>query len=85
MKTTLEIPNDLFREAKAKAAMEGIKLKDLVARGLEREVRGGPAARGKTRKRVKLPLIRCAPGTPKMDLTAERIHQLEMKAELERQ
>ena len=44
MKTTLEIPGDLFREAKAKAALEGIKLKDLVRRGLEREVRGGASS-----------------------------------------
>ena len=34
MKTTLEIPDDLFREAKAKAALEGRKLKDLVADAL---------------------------------------------------
>jgi len=34
MKTTLEIPDDLFREAKAKAALEGRKLKDLVALAL---------------------------------------------------
>ena len=32
--TTLEIPDDLYRRAKVKAAMEGRKLKDLVADGL---------------------------------------------------
>ncbi len=83
MKTTLEIPDDLFREAKAKAALEGIKLKDLVARGLAREVRGEPVAANK-RVRVKFPLIRSAPGTPKLDITPKRIHELEMEAELER-
>ena len=30
MKTTLEIPDTMFREAKAKAALDGIKLKELV-------------------------------------------------------
>lgn len=45
MKTTLEVPDDLFREAKAKAALEGIRLKDMVARALEREVRGEGSAR----------------------------------------
>ncbi len=34
MKTTLEIPNGLYRKAKIKAAMDGRKLKDLVAEGL---------------------------------------------------
>jgi hypothetical protein len=34
MKTTLEIPNELFRAAKSKAALDGRKLKDLVAEGL---------------------------------------------------
>ncbi|MFN8491835.1 MAG: hypothetical protein U0350_29815 [Caldilineaceae bacterium] len=35
MKTTIEIPNELFRQAKAKAALAGIPLKDLVVYGLQ--------------------------------------------------
>jgi len=34
MKTTLDIPNDLYREVKAVAALERIRIKDLVAEGL---------------------------------------------------
>jgi hypothetical protein len=34
MKTTLEIPDDLFRKAKATAALRGVSLKDLVTRAL---------------------------------------------------
>lgn len=34
MKTTLDIPNELYRQAKATAAMEGIRMKDLVGEGL---------------------------------------------------
>jgi hypothetical protein len=34
MKTTLEIPDELYREAKARAAMENRKIKDLVAEGI---------------------------------------------------
>lgn len=30
-----EIPDELFRQAKARAALEGIKLKDLMVRGLQ--------------------------------------------------
>lgn len=57
MKTTLEISDDLFRAAKAKAALEGIKLKELVDRGLKREVYG-EAAVGLERQRVKFPLLK---------------------------
>jgi hypothetical protein len=34
MKTTVEIRDDLFRRAKAEAALRGIKFKDLVEEGL---------------------------------------------------
>ena len=34
MKTTIELPDELFRRAKATAALRGRKLKDLVEEGL---------------------------------------------------
>ena len=34
MRTTVDIPDELFRIAKTKAAFEGRKLKDLIAEGL---------------------------------------------------
>ena len=34
MKTTIEVPDDLYRRAKSAAALRGRKLKDLVADGL---------------------------------------------------
>jgi hypothetical protein len=34
MKTTVEVPDDLYRRAKSMAALRGQKLKDLVAEGL---------------------------------------------------
>jgi hypothetical protein len=34
MKTTVEVPDELYRKAKAAAAMSGRKLKDLVEEGL---------------------------------------------------
>ncbi len=40
MKTTLDIPSELYRQAKVKAAMEGRKIKDLVAEGLALVVQG---------------------------------------------
>ena len=35
MKTTVEIPDELFRQAKAKAALEGIRFRELVVQGLQ--------------------------------------------------
>lgn len=34
MKTTVEVPDELYRQAKAEAALRGLKLKDLVEQGL---------------------------------------------------
>ena len=34
MKTTIELPDDLYRRAKSEAALRGQKLKDLVEEGL---------------------------------------------------
>jgi hypothetical protein len=53
MKTRIEIPNELFREAKARAALEGCTLKDFVTEGLRLRLR-------QSRKQtfVKFPLIK---------------------------
>ena len=50
MKTTVEVPDELYRRAKAEAALRGRKLKDLVEEGL-RLVLEGPR---KTRLRPSL-------------------------------
>jgi len=56
MKTTLDIPDDLFREVKAKAALEGLKLKDLVAEGLRAVLHGKPPGARRPR-RIKFPVL----------------------------
>jgi hypothetical protein len=35
MKTTVELPDDLYRRAKAEAALRGRKLKDMIEEGLQ--------------------------------------------------
>lgn len=75
MKTTLELPDDLFRDAKVKAVMEGRRLKELVADGLRLVLKGGLSARS-ARRRVALPLIKTGkPGSLRIaDDVAHRLH-----------
>ena len=42
VKTTVEIPDQLFREAKASAALRGIPLKEFVAEALRERLRSQP-------------------------------------------
>jgi hypothetical protein len=62
MKTTLDIPDDLFREAKSRAALTGMKLKDLVADGLRLVLAGGGVRSAP--RRVQFPIIGTAAGAP---------------------
>jgi len=77
VKTTLEIPDDLYRAVKAKAALEGRKMRDVVEQGLRLALGQRPESGG---KRVSFPLIKAKPGGRK--LTAEEVAQgLERMAE----
>jgi hypothetical protein len=44
MKTTIEMPDDLFRRAKAVAALHGLSMKDWLTNLLRREVGAGTTA-----------------------------------------
>lgn len=56
MRTTVDLPDDLFRRAKAQAALRGCKLKDLVEEGL-RAVVDGPAAADRPKAGSKRPSV----------------------------
>ncbi len=76
MKTTVELPDDLMRAVKIRAATEGRKLKDvmteLVQRGLEQAL-SGP----RKRRRVNVPLVMCAhPALPAEEMTADRVAEI---------
>jgi plasmid stability protein len=73
MKTTLDLPDDLMRAVKIRAAEQNRKLKDLIAdllqRGLAQEA-GAPTVR----HRVRLPLVQCAhDARPDEEMTPERV------------
>jgi hypothetical protein len=48
MKTTVELPDDLYRRAKAEAALRGRKLKELVEEGLQLVLDGSRSAPKRT-------------------------------------
>jgi hypothetical protein len=65
MRTTIDIPDNLYRELKSKAAREKRSVKELILRGVEVELR--PRSRKRSR-RVTFPLVPSKkPGTLVID------------------
>jgi len=58
MRTTIVIPDELFRQAKAKAALEGRKLKDLIIEGLQQVVTNQQPTPQRKLKKTKFPIIK---------------------------
>lgn len=64
MRTTVDIPDALYRELKSKAVKEGRSVKEIILRSVESELH----PRRKSSRRVVLPLIPSKePGTLKLD------------------
>jgi hypothetical protein len=64
VRTTVDIPDPLYRELKGKAASEGRSVKELILRGVEQELKG----RRRGQSRVTLPIVRSKrPGSVKLD------------------
>jgi Arc/MetJ family transcription regulator len=77
MRTTIDLPDELFRQAKARAALDGMRLKDLITRFVEQGLRGAvsPGAPAR-RRRSELPVARAATGRTLPDLTNAEIHRI---------
>lgn len=72
MRTTLDIPDETYRQLKIKAANEGVPVRQIVLRGIQNELE--PSKLQRVRK-LKLPLIRSSrPGT--LHLTNEQIDDI---------
>lgn len=77
MKTTLELPEDLMRAVKIRAANENRRLKDTIAELLTRGLTIEPRPPRAARRRVRLPLVRCAhPARLGEEVTPERASQI---------
>jgi hypothetical protein len=67
MRTTIDMPDALFRRTKALAAARGVTLKQIIISAVEREI--SPAGSLRTGKqRTRLPVIHLEPGRV-LDLT----------------
>jgi plasmid stability protein len=74
VKTTVDLPPELVRAVKVRAATEGRRVKDVMAEALKRGLadQRGPGLAAP--RRAKLPLVRCAhPATPETEMTPERV------------
>ena len=70
MRTTIDLPDDLFRKAKARAAMQGQALKDLVADALKLLLQT-PKEATATPRRTHFPIVK--PKDPNRKLTPEMV------------
>lgn len=72
MRTTVDIPDETYRKLKVKAAQEGQAVRQIVLRGIVREIEQ-PAA--KPLRRLKEPILKSyAPGSIRID--NEQIYDL---------
>ncbi|HTV05477.1 MAG TPA: hypothetical protein VME86_08915 [Acidobacteriaceae bacterium] len=75
MRTTVDIPDALYRELKSKSAKEGRSVKEIILRSVEVELRPRPRQAPRAKKHIHLPIIKSKePGTLKLD--NERIFDL---------
>jgi hypothetical protein len=72
MRTTVDIPDPLYRQLKAKAALKGCSVKELILKGVETELQCPASKKG---RRVKLPIFDSKhPGSLK--LTNRQINEI---------
>ena len=72
MRTTVDIPDEIYRDLKIKAARVGNPVRQIVLSGIQRELAG---TEEKPVRKLQLPLIRSSrPGT--LELTNEQIDEL---------
>jgi len=82
MKTTLDLPEDVVRAVKIRAAEENKKLKDTVTDLLRRGLAKEPGVLAAARRRVKLPLVECAhEARPGEEMSPERVADILLEEE----
>ena len=84
MKTTLDLPADLVREMKIRAARENRKLREVATDVFRRGLANPTPLEVRPGHRVKLPLVECAePTNGSQPMTPERVAEELLKQEIE--
>lgn len=91
MKTTFDLPDDLVREVKLRAVVQGRTVKDLVAEFLRQGLgiaTPGPLEKPPAGSLVRigeggLPVIRCRPDAPATRMSVEELLELEQESQAE--
>jgi len=83
VKTTLDLPDELMRAVKVRAAEEDLELGEVVTNLLRRGLAATSAEKPVVRNRVQFPLVKCAhPAKPGDELTPERVAEILREAEI---
>jgi hypothetical protein len=83
MKTTLEIPDSLFKQIKAQAAIDGQKLKDVVATALSAYLRNPRRPRKHRARPCPFPVVRGKTGPLMKEMNNETVSRLQEMDDLE--
>ena len=84
MRTTIDLPDELYRTLKTRAAISWMTMRELIQGLIEqglRQVQGGPTQA--TSHRAPPPVIIPATGVPLPDLTPEDLHRLKEEDDFE--
>ena len=86
MRTTIDLPDPLLRQVKARAALEGVTLKELITsyvlQGLQQDLQPSTA---QPRQRSAPPMIaKAAIGKPIPALSASELTEVEIQEDLEK-
>ena len=81
MRTTVEFPDDLLRQAKKAALERDITLRALLIEALRRELAVGPVGAG---RRVTRALVRTSAGCPVVGMGPEELSAAEAETEIGR-
>ena len=85
MRTTIDLPDELFREIKIRAASDGVKLKELITLYLEQGLNGASSpATTLGSPRSKLPVVRLKTKQALPDLTNADLFEILQSEDLGR-
>ena len=84
MRTTIDLPDSLLRQAKARAALEGLTLKELITCYVVQGLQQGTVQReAQPRQRSAPPMIaKAATGTPIPALSADALRAIEVEQDV---